>query len=452
MISVPPFVPEHAFIERSEQFDKLAVIGVSARTVGRRLRDSLFVEEADYEKVLSALKVQEKRSVVLIATCERFEFVLGDVQPGDTEYYLSIIASEAKIDIENVRTQSYVHESFNALRHLFAVASSLDSIVVGEPQILGQVKDCHRQSRSLGLTDNFLDDVLNASLIAAKRVRTETTIAQQPVTLTSSALQVARGVHGDLSRCNVLLVGSGEVGELLCSEFKSVGISALKITHPRTGRSETAAFRLGGEAGAWSELEALSVSSDIIISSLGGGEMLFTKELIGTCLKQRKRKPIFIIDTTPSRDVGEDINELDGAFSYNLEDLENVAKQGKVLRETATMAAWKVLGQEMQSFIRNKVERQAAPTISMIRKHFDTLRQQVVSECGGDVDAATRLLVNRLLHNPQVVLKETAREDPKAHLVLEETLCRLFRIENAEVNSETNLGINTVSSDEVKED
>ncbi|MEH6632600.1 MAG: glutamyl-tRNA reductase [Halopseudomonas aestusnigri] len=448
MISVPPFVPEHPFIEHSEQFDKLAVIGVSARTAGRRLRDSLFVEEPDYEKVLSALLKRGEKSIVLIATCERFDFVLGDMKPEDTEYYLSVMASEAKMTVAEIRKQSYHHQGFNALRHVFAISSSLDSVVVGEPQILGQVKDCHRQSKSLGITNGFLDDVIQASLIAAKRVRTETTIAQQPITLTSSALQVARGIHGDLTRCKVLLAGGGEMGELLCGEFNSAGIDSLRISHPRIQRSNTAVFRLGGEAHDWAELHDLATDSDIILSSLGGGETLFTKEIIGRCLKQRKRKPIFIIDTTASRDVAPEVNELDGAFSYNLEDLEKVAKQGKMHRETAMMAAWKVLGQEMQSFIRNKVERQAAPTISVVRKHFEALRQQVLSECDEDVDASTRLLINRLLHNPQVVLKETAREDPEAHLVLEEALCRLFRIESTPIN----IGVDAVGSDEVKED
>ncbi|OUS13926.1 glutamyl-tRNA reductase [Rhodospirillales bacterium 47_12_T64] len=444
MISVPPFIPEHPLIEQSEQFDKLAVVGVSARTAGRRLRDSLFVEEPDYEKVLSVLKNHGEKSVVLIATCERFDFILGGAKASDTEYYLSLIASEAKLEFDDIRKQSYAYKGFDALRHVFAVSSSLDSVVVGEPQILGQVKDCHRQSRDLGLTNGFLDDVLNASLVAAKRVRTETTVAQQPITLTSSALQVARGIHGDLGRCKVLLAGGGEMGELLCGEFNSTGIDTLRIIHPRINRSETAVFRLGGRACPWTDLEELTADSDIILSSLGGGEVLFTEELISSSLKKRKRKPIFIIDTTASRDVALEVNALDGAFSYNLNDLENVARQGKVHRETAMMAAWKVLGQEMQSFIRTKVERQAAPTISMLRKHFETLRRQVLSESNGDVDAATRLLINRLLHNPQVVLKETAIEDPEAHMVQEETLCRLFHLDNTDVN--------VVGSDEVKED
>ena len=379
MNSVPPFVPEHPFIEQSEQFDKLVVIGVNARTAGRRLRDSLFVEELNYRSILENLKIRGATSVVIIASCERFDFILGNTTDKDTEYYRGLIAQEAQLDIETVRQQSYLHQGFNALRHLFAVSSSLDSLIVGEPQILGQVKECHRVSKELGLTDGFLDDVLNASFVAAKRVRTETTIAQQPITLASSALQVARGIHGTLSRCNVLLAGGGEVGELLCGEFNSVGISDLMITHPRMARSETAVFRLGGEACPWEKLGDLVARSDIVLSAFGGGHWLFTKDLVSSCLRQRKRKPIFFIDTTASGEIDPAVNELDGAFSYNLDDLEKVAKQGKIHRETAMMAAWKVLGQEMQAFIRKKVERQAAPIISVVRNHFEMLRQQVLS-------------------------------------------------------------------------
>ncbi|WP_120495357.1 glutamyl-tRNA reductase [Kiloniella sp. EL199] len=429
MNSVPPFIPEHPLIERSDQFDHLAIIGVSARTAGRRTRDTLFVEEPDYSSILSKLKNDSKRSVVLIATCERFDFVLGQVENDDIDFYQNIIAQEASVDLDTLQKQSYQHTGFDALRHLFAVAASLDSLIVGEPQILGQVKECHRFSKSLGLTDSFLDSVFDASLVSAKRVRTETTIAQQPVSLASSALQVAHGIHGDLARCAVALIGSGEIGELLCQEFKSAGIGHLSITHPKIGRSQTASFRLGGEVCPWDQLDDLISRSDIVLSAYGGGDPILTTVNVGIALRKRKRKPVFFIDTTAARDVAPDVNGLDGAYSYNLGDLENVAKQGKVHREAAMMAAWKVLGDEMQAFIRAKAERQAAPAIAVIRKHFETLRSQVLEETKEDADVTTRLLINRLLHNPQVVLKEIAREDPTGHVQLEQLLYRFFGIE-----------------------
>ncbi|WP_053006114.1 glutamyl-tRNA reductase [Kiloniella spongiae] len=431
MNSVPPFIPEHPLIERSDQFDQLAIIGVSARTAGRRLRDTLFVEEPDYSSILDKLKSDDKRSVVLIATCERFDFVLGQLGNEDIDFYQNIIAQEANVDLETFQKQSYQHTGFDALRHLFAVAASLDSLIVGEPQILGQVKECHRVSKSLGLTDSFLDSVFDASLVSAKRVRTETTIAQQPISLASSALQVARGIHGDLTRCTVSLIGSGEVGELLCQEFKGVGIGNLVITHPKIGRSQTASFRLGGEVCPWNQLDDLIFRSDIVLSAYGGGDHILSTLNVGGALRKRKRKPVFFIDTTAARDIAPDVNDLDGAYSYNLDDLESVAKQGKVHREAAMMAAWKVLGDEMQAFIRAKAERQAVPAIAVIRKHFETLRSHVLLEAGENADAATRLLINRLLHNPQVVLKEIAREDPDGHVQLEQLLYRFFGIETA---------------------
>ncbi|WP_417455506.1 glutamyl-tRNA reductase [Kiloniella sp.] len=431
MNSVPPFVPEHPLIEHSDQFDRLAIVGVSARTAGRRLRDTLFVEEPDYSTILTKLKSEGKQSVVLIATCERFDFVLCQFEREDIDYYQNIIAQEANIDLESLRKQSYQHTGVDALRHLFAVASSLDSLIVGEPQILGQVKECHRVSRDLGLTDSFLDSVLNAGLVVAKRVRTETTIAQQPISLASSALQVARGIHGDLARCTVSLIGSGEVGELLCQEFNSVGIGDLIITHPKIGRSQTASFRLGGKVCPWDQLDDLISQSDIILSAYGGADHIFTAANVGVALRKRKRKPVFFIDTTAARDIATEVNDLSGAYFYNLEDLESVAKQGKVHREAAMMAAWKVLGDEMQAFIRSKVERQAVPAIAVIRKHFESLRSQVLLETEENADVATRLLINRLLHNPQVVLKEIAREDPEGHVLFEQLLYRFFGIEAA---------------------
>ncbi|WP_052742169.1 glutamyl-tRNA reductase [Kiloniella litopenaei] len=431
MNSVPPFVPEHPLIEHSDQFDQLAIVGVSARTAGRRLRDTLFVEEPDYVSILNKIKDSGKRSVVLIATCERFDFILGQLENDDIGFYQNIIAQEANVDLVTLQKQSYDHSGQDALRHLFAVAASLDSLIVGEPQILGQVKECHRVSKGLGLTDGFLDSVFEASLVSAKRVRTETTIGQQPISLASSALQVARSIHGDLTRCTIALIGSGEIGELLCQEFNGVGIGNLVITHPKIGRSQTASFRLGGSVCPWDQLDDLIYQSDVILSAYGGGDRIFTTENVAAALRRRKRKPVFFIDTTAARDIAPEINNLSGAYFYDLEDLESVAKQGKVHREAAMMAAWKVLGDEMQSFIRSKAERQAVPAITVIRKHFEGLRSQVLLETEGNSDAATRLLINRLLHNPQVVLKEIAREDPERQMQFEQLLFRLFGIETA---------------------
>ncbi|MCZ4282152.1 glutamyl-tRNA reductase [Kiloniella laminariae] len=444
MISIPPFIPEHPLIEQSAPLEGLTVIGVNARTAGRRLRDRLFVEEPDYESVLKELKADGRNGVVLIATCERFDFLLSKGADADQDYYTALIAGEAGLEQEFLRKQCYCHRGLDALRHIFAVAASLDSLVVGEPQILGQVKDCVRRAQTLELLDPLLDGIIQASLAAAKRVRSETTIAQQPISLASSALQVARGVHGDLGRCSLLLTGSGEVGELLCSEFLSAGIKKLLIAHPRAGRSETAVFRLGGEARAWGELEEALEQSDIIISAVGGGDSLFTRDLVERALKKRKRKPLFLIDTTPSSEVEKEVNNLDGAFSYDLLDLENVARQGKAHREAAMMAAWKVLGQEMQFFLRKKAERQAVPGISLVRQHFESLRTQVLAECGDDAEIATRLLINRLLHNPLAVLKETASENPDAQKILDQALCRLFRLESP--------GGESAGHDDAKED
>lgn len=432
--TVPPSTPDTASKIKSEtprsSLDALTVVGVNFRSAGRRLRDSLFAEEPDCARILGELRAAEIGECLLIATCERFDLVSAASGEGREDFLYGLIAREAGQDLSEIRKQSYCHQGADALRHLFAVAASLDSQIVGEPQILGQVKACHKQARDLGLSAGLLDDVMQAAIAAAKRVRTETTVAQQPITLASSALQVARSIHGDLARCRVLLTGTGEVGELLAGEFRDAGVAALEIAHPRAGRGQTAVFRLGGQNRDWRELDAALAESDVVLAALGRGEVLFPTGRVEQALKKRRRKPIFLIDTSPSGDIDPSVNDLDGAYAYNLQDLEQVARQGKAQREAATMAAWKILGAEMTAFTRLKAARQADPVITRVRQHFEALRRQVLEECGGDAQAATRLLVNRLLHDPQTVLKEAAAESPADRAALEEALRRLFRLED----------------------
>ena len=403
--------------------ERLVVIGISQRTASLALRDHLFAEEADQAQILSELQAAGIDEALVISTCERLDIVA--VQTGSppgagekTAGYQPSCSFETRLRDVMVRRiggydaildeEGYFHRGRAALRHVFAVTSSLDSQVIGEPQILGQVKASHRLAVDQGMGGPLLESVMQTAFATAKRIRSETPVAQQPVSLIASALQTARDLHGELSRCTGLLVGLGEMGELLAVEFRAAGLADLTVLHSSDRRAEIASHRFGCHTRPWQQLGLALETADIVIAADGTGHYILEVPMLEAALRSRRKKPIFVVDTSVPGDVAPAVGGMDGVYVYNLDDLEKLALAGKVSRETATMAAWKILGEELLRFERKSAERSAGPAVAHLRRHFEDLREQVLSEGKLDAEAATRLLVNRLLHEPSTVLRETA--------------------------------------------
>jgi len=225
------------------------------------------------------------------------------------------------------------------LAHLFSVAAALESQVVGEPQILGQVRESHRQAADLGQVGPSLDACVQAAYAAAKRVRTETDVGRYPVSIASAALLVARDVHGDLTHCTALLVGLGEMGEFMGGELKAAGVRELAVIHPVLRRAQSAAQRLGAHYRPWEELDDALATSDIVVGALGAGRFSVTARQAERALRARRRAPIYFIDAAVPLDIEPQVNALDAAFVYDLEDLERLALKGRDSRQQALQAA-----------------------------------------------------------------------------------------------------------------
>ena len=409
----------------------LFVVGVNERSAGTALRERLFAEEPDPAPLLSRLHTAGVGEAVVLATCERVELlaVAGEAAAGET--LLQALAERTGIAVEEIQAQSFRREGLEAVTHLFRVAASLDSQMVGEPQILGQVKDCHRQAMEAGMIGPTLESVLQAAYGAAKRVRSETALGEQPVSIAAAALQIARDVHGDFTRRAALLLGLGEMGEFMAAELLDAGIGDLVVMHGSPARAESVARRLGCHFRPWEELEAALAGAVIVVAALGAGRYTVTAAQAEAALKQRRREPIFFIDAAVPADIDPAVAPLDGAFVYDLEDLERVALKGLATREAATEAARRILGEELAGFLRLRAERTAVPAVAALRKHFETIRDEVLAGGSLSAEEATRLLVNRLLHDPSEVLRRAVggpdggADDPGA---LEATLNKLFRI------------------------
>lgn len=406
----------------------LLVIGTNHRTSPIALRDRFAVVEAELSAVLEALRGAALGEVVLIATCDRVELVTTSADGEQVAArFVSMLAERTGFAAPAIAASLYRHEGVAALRHVFAVASALDGLVIGEPQVLGQVKAAHRLAVEHGLAGAELEAVFSAAYAAARRVRRETRIAERPVSIAAAALQLARDIHGDLDRCAALLLGPGEMGELIADQFGRAGLARLVVCGP-PARAERAAQRFGCNLLPLDELDEGLAAADIVIASLGSGRTVLTAPRVAATLRRRPRRPIFVIDAAIPADAEPAVNDLDGAFLYDLGDLERTALAGRAMREAASAEAWRIVDAELAAFAERRAARRAVPAVVALRRHVETLRRQALDEAGGDAEAATRLLANRLLHDPSEVLRELAGASPGDVAAIEDLLRRLFRL------------------------
>lgn len=406
------------------------IVGANHRSSSLALRDQLFVEDAGVADFLTELRAAGLGQAVVLSTCDRVEVLTA--HPDDLDAAAIIrgcLSHRSGLLPEALGPQLYTLTGKEAVRHCFAVTASLDSLVIGEPQVLGQVKACHRLAREAGMVGPELEHLLQAAYAAAKRVRHETAIAERPVSIASAAVQIARDLHGDLSRCRGLLLGAGDMGELVAEAMLSHGLSALTITAPRASRAEALAATLSCQAAPWERLGDLLSESDVVLAAVNGRQPVLTAPALTTALKKRRRKPMFVVDSGIPGDVEPAVNRIDGAFLYDLTDLERMALEGRATREAAARAAWTIIDADLDHFRKGQAERAAVPAIVALRDRFERVRQEVLNDARTDAEKATRLLIARLLHDPSEVMKDLASQGTDDWQQTEQALKRLFRLE-----------------------
>jgi glutamyl-tRNA reductase len=411
------------------------IVGANHKSSGLMLRDRLFVEDGAVPEFLGRLRQAGLTQALVLSTCDRVE--VQAIDPGADEapdLIARALADHAEMAPGEIDGQLYTLWDDVAVRHVFTVAASLDSQIVGEPQVLGQVKACHRLARDAGMTGSALEAILQAAYSAAKRVRNETAIGERPVSISAAAVQIAREVHGDLDRCTGLLIGAGDMGEMVARDLISAGLSQLTVTHPTEKRAEGVARALDAHVAAYDTLSVLLAEADIVLAAAGRRRYLLTGDMVTAALGTRRQKPVFIIDAAIPGDVEPAVNRIDGAFLYDLGDLEGVAMGGRADREAEAQAAWRIIDAEVGDFLRGRAERGAVPALNLLRDHFEDSRAEVLASADHDADEATRLLVNRLLHVPSQVLKEQAAgqgrgQEEAEWRAMERMVRRLFRLD-----------------------
>jgi glutamyl-tRNA reductase len=385
------------------------VVGATHRSSTIVLRDRLFIDDAAAPDLFRRLAEAGVRQAIVLSTCDRVEVQGMSEAPLEAiDTACGILADRAGSDSAAIAGEIESLTGDSAARRIFGVAASLESQVVGEPQVLGQVKAAHRLATRHGMVGPELETLLQAAYMAAKRVRTETPIAERSVTLASGAVQTARDLHGDLSEVSGLILGLGDMGDLIGGQLRLAGVVRMVLTGP-SRRSEAEARRMGCNFTPFEALDDALAEADIIVTASGAGRYLVTAEAMERALKRRRHRPVLVIDGGVPGDVEPAVHELDDAFVYTLDDLELVARHNRAGREAAAEDAWRIVDAAVTAWRRSRAERDAVPTLVALRDRFDAIRDEVLAaDPKADAGEATRRLVNRLLHTPSKALRDVA--------------------------------------------
>lgn len=385
------------------------IVGVHHRTGSLTVRDRLFVEDADVPTFLATLKERGIDQAVVLSTCDRVEVltVSGNIEM-DAAVLGDVLGAHAGLPIQELSPSLVSLKEAEAVRHLFRVAASLESVVVGEPQILGQIKACHRLARDQGMASGDLETLMQAAYGAAKRVRSETAIGERPVSIAAVAIGIAREVHGQLENAAAVLLGNGDMGEVIAGELLRAGLGRLTVCDIGARSGIDIAERLGVSHADESALAEMLSAADIVITAADGRRIVLNADMVRTALKSRRSRPQFIVDAGLPRDVDTAVDRLDDAFLYDLADLERLALEGRTNRSFEAEAADRIIAVEVDTFLKGRIERTATPALAALRGHVAMLREQVLKEAGNDAERATHMLAQRLLHTPSERLRAMA--------------------------------------------
>lgn len=418
----------------------LLLVGVSHRSAPVELRERVDFHARGLEPALRALAAAgEVREAVVLSTCNRAELyaVCDDVLQGRA-HLVDFIAGFHGVDASTLQPHVYDLTDVDVARHLFRVAAGLDSLVVGEPQILGQVKEAHAAAGTAHVTGPLLNRLFHSSFGVGKRVRTETGLGSGAVSVSFAAVALARKIFGDLKGRNVLVVGAGEMGKLTALHMKSQGVHRVTIVSRTLGHAARTAEAIGGASAApWEEIDTLLAAADIVITATGAAAPILTKAHVESVMRPRRSRPLFLIDIALPRDVEAAAGEIEQVFLYNIDDLQTAVQENLARRANEVSRAEAIVGEEVERFGGWLRARGAIPTVVALRQRFEHVRRAELDRLAASlpadtrdrVDDITRLIVEKLLLMPTEQLK--ALNDAETIGAYSDALTRLFGLQAA---------------------
>jgi len=408
---------------------RICHVGLNHKTAPVELRERAAVAEADVPALLQQFVGKAPvREAALLSTCNRVEFTLVTHDPDAAialvyEWFAEI----SELSLDTVLEHLYSHTSESAVHHLFAVATGLDSLVLGEPQILGQVKTAYEHALAAGTAGHILHRLFQATFSAAKRARTETGIGRQAVNVSSCAVELAGHIFGDLTGKTVLLIGAGEMAELAARHLQGNGVKEILVANRTMERARKLSRGFDGHALTLDQLDEYLDSADIIISSTGANTYVLLPEPMQLAMEKREQHPMFLVDIAVPRDIDPRVGELNGVYLYDIDDLQQVVKGHREDREKEAAAARILLEEDAQVFLSWLKSLESVPLIRRVQEKMDTLRRDELEKArylnGLDagqreaVERFSRALMKRFMH-PTLKALKTLPEDIEGDLFM----------------------------------
>lgn len=400
------------------------VLGVNHKTTPVEIRERLAFSDPrePLQKFFSIPGVEE---CCFLSTCNRVEiFFVGNPADSTKAEIRNMLFANSGVTDKETKRYTFLFQETEAITHLFRVAASLDSMIVGETQILGQLKQAFRDAMEQNCTGIILNRFIQKSFSVAKRIRTETKIGSSAVSISYAAVELAKKIFGNLKNKKVLLIGAGEMAELAAEHLITQGIGEVIVANRTFERAVKLARRFNGSAVALSELIPQIEIADIIISSTGAPDLVLRKQDVKPIMRQRKNRPLFLIDIAVPRDLDPEINDFDNVYLFDIDDLQNVIEVNKSERQKEADKAERIVTEETLKFMQWLENFEVTPTIVAIREKADAIRTAELAKTLSQlkdlspkeiksIEILTTSLVNKLLHDPLNFLKSNGASDEK---------------------------------------
>ncbi len=399
----------------------IIVVGLSHKTAPIEVREKLNFPENSLPVALGKLMTYEGvRESLIISTCNRVEiyaFVQDSVKGVDR--VKQFISDYHGLSREALEQSLYVYPDAQGVRHTFRVASSLDSMVLGEAQILGQLKDAFDVALKAKTTSTIINKLIKKAISVAKRVRTETRLAEGAVSISSAAVELAKKIFGNLDGKHVMLLGAGEMAELAAQHLLGNGVKNIMVANRTFERAEELAKEFKGDAIRFEHFPDALVMSDILICATGAPHYVVTRDMVARALKERRNKPIFMIDISNPRNIDPDVDKIDNVYLYDIDDLQSKVDVNTEGRAREAAKAEDLIAQEVETYLQWERALDAVPTIVDLREKAEDIRKRELEKTLGSlngisaeqkrsIEAMSQAIVNKMLHAPLVVLKQAA--------------------------------------------
>ncbi len=418
----------------------IVLIGINHKTAPVEVRECIAFSETDAATALQALHSQpDIREVLLLSTCNRVEVLLvTDNKPGAIEKTKNFIAGYNKIDLGRFEDALYVHEGDAAVHHVFKVASSLDSMVIGEPQILGQIKDAYRQAAALKTTGVILNRLLHRTFFVAKRIRTETGIGDRAVSISYAAVELGRKIFGNLEGKTVLLIGAGEMAELAVEHLIRNRAADIYVANRTFENAVALAKKFNGSALNFEEISDCLKFIDIVISSTGAPDYVITRNQVKSVSRSRRNRPLFFIDIAVPRDIDPAVNRLANCYVYDIDDLQGVIDENMEDRSREAIKGQRIVDEAVIGFRQWYDGLAVVPTIVALRNKIESIVEAEITRTLQAAQASpvdirmlhkmSHSLVNKILHDPTVFLKKDGMAADKSAYI--DAVRKLFKLED----------------------